>query len=59
MDTLQYYVKSKNLDPKRVLNALQNYGVVSDLCITLEEVGDSGKAVAWLEQNQDKLREQN
>lgn len=55
MNTLKDYITSRKLDETKILNTLQDHGIVSDNCVTSEEVGDSGKAVAWLEINEEKL----
>jgi hypothetical protein len=55
MNTLKDYIKAMRLDEVRVLNVLQEHAVISDMCVTAEDVGDAGKAVAWLELNKDKI----
>jgi hypothetical protein len=55
MNTLKNYIAFKKLDETKILNILQDHGIISDNCITPDEVGDSGKAVAWLELNEEKL----
>jgi hypothetical protein len=55
MEALKDYIRAKKLDEKRILNLLQDYGIISDMCVTVEEVGDAGKAVAWLELKLDSL----
>lgn len=48
MNSLRDYILARGLDEAATLNLLQEHGIISDLCVTVEEVGDSGKAVAWL-----------
>ena len=55
MNTLKDYITSRKLDETKILNTLQDHGIISDNCVTSEEVGDSGKAVTWLELNEEKL----
>ena len=55
MEALKDYIRAKKLDEKRILNLLQDYGIISDMCVTVEEVGDAGKAVAWLDLKLDSL----
>jgi hypothetical protein len=49
VNTLEHYIKYKQYDSIKVMNALQLNGVISDECIMPEDVTDSGKAVYWLE----------
>ena len=49
MNTLEHYIEYKRLNPVKVMNALQNNGVISDECIFPDDVRDSGQAVYWLE----------
>lgn len=56
MSSLSDYIAHKGIDPTHTLNLLQDAGVVSDLCITVEEVGDTGLAVAWLNEHESELR---
>lgn len=47
--TLRAYIAAEGLDPAETLNALQEHGVISDNCVAVEDVGNGGAAVAWLE----------
>lgn len=47
-NSLQDYLAATGLDEVKAMNELQNNGIISDNCITAADVGDSGKAVAWL-----------
>jgi hypothetical protein len=55
MNTLKDYITSRKLDETKILNILQDHGIISDNCVTSDEVIDSGKAVAWIELNEEKL----
>lgn len=50
-NSLQDYLAATSLDETRAMNELQEHGVISDNCVTAADVGDSGKAVAWLDLN--------
>jgi hypothetical protein len=41
------------MEEQEIMNELQLNNVISDLCVTASEVGDSGKAVSWLNLNGD------
>jgi hypothetical protein len=47
-NSLQDYLAASGLDEVDAMNELQDHGIISDNCISAAEVGDSGKAVAWL-----------
>jgi hypothetical protein len=47
-NSLQDYLTATGLDEEEAMNKLQDHGIISDNCISAAEVGDSGKAVAWL-----------
>ena len=36
------------LDPRMVMNELQDKGVCSDLCVEIEDVGNGGQCLLWL-----------
>ena len=48
MNSLRDYIAFRRIDATHALNLLQDAGVISDLCVTVDDVGDAGKAVAWL-----------
>lgn len=50
-NSLQDYLAATGLDEVKTMNELQDHGIISDNCISAAEVGDSGKAVAWLALN--------
>ncbi len=51
MSKLTQYIQKHQLDPIKVMNALQNQGIVSDVCVTHEDVPDcdSDSAIKFLE----------
>lgn len=51
MNSLQQYIHYNGIDEVKAMNALQDHGIVSDNCVHASEVKDSGKAVAWLNEN--------
>ena len=46
--TLKAFIKANGLDPRIVMNTLQNNGVCSDLCVEVEDVGNGGECLRWL-----------
>ena len=46
--TLMDYIKAQGLDPRMVMNTLQDNGVCSDLCVEVEDVGNGGECLRWL-----------
>jgi hypothetical protein len=47
-NSLQHYIEKNKLNEVKTMNLLQDHGIISDNCVTAAEVGDTGKAVAWL-----------
>ena len=45
---LKAFVQVNGLDPRLVMNALQENGIVSDNCVELNDVGNRMAAVEWL-----------
>jgi len=56
MNSLRDYLTAHRFDPDHALNLLQDHGIISDLCITPEDVGDSGKAITWLSLHENELK---
>jgi hypothetical protein len=56
MNSLRDYIAFRRIDAIHALNLLQDAGVISDLCVTVDDVGDAGKAVAWLSLHEDELK---
>jgi hypothetical protein len=46
--TLMHWIRANNLDPRLVMNALQDHGKCSDLCVEVEDVGNGGECLRWL-----------
>jgi hypothetical protein len=51
MNQLELYLKSTGISEIRAMNLLQEHGIVSDNCVAASEVGDTGKAISWLNLN--------
>ena len=56
MNSLRDYIAHRRIDATHALNLLQDAGVISDLCVTVEDVSDAGKAVAWLSLREDEIK---
>jgi hypothetical protein len=56
MNSLRDYIAHRRIDAAHALNLLQDAGVISDLCVTVDDVGDAGKAVAWLSLHENELK---
>ncbi len=46
--TLMDFIKAQGLDPRMVMNTLQDNGVCSDLCVEVADVGNGGECLRWL-----------
>ena len=46
--TLKAFIEAHGLDPRMVMNTLQDNGVCSDLCVEVEDVGIGGQCLLWL-----------
>jgi len=46
--TLKAFIEAHGLDPRLVMNALQDHGKCSDLCVQVEDVGNGGECLRWL-----------
>jgi hypothetical protein len=46
--TLKAFIEANGLDPRMVMNQLQDNGVCSDLCVEVEDVGNGGECLRWL-----------
>jgi hypothetical protein len=46
--TLKAFIEANGLDPRMVMNTLQDHGVCSDLCVEVEDVGNGGECLRWL-----------
>ena len=47
-ESLRAYIASRGFDPRLVMNALQDHGKCSDLCVEVEDVGNGGECLRWL-----------
>ena len=47
-ETLKAFIEANGLDPRIVMNELQDNGVCSDLCVEVEDVGNGGQCLLWL-----------
>ena len=48
-ESLRAYIAAHGLDQVRVMNLLQEHGVISDNAVGVADVGNGGVAIAWLE----------
>ena len=46
--TLMHWITANKLNPRLVMNALQDNGVCSDLCVEVKDVGNGGECLRWL-----------
>lgn len=51
MNTLVKYIRKNLLDPVKVMNLLMDSGLISDNCVTPEDVADvdCARAIEWLD----------
>jgi hypothetical protein len=47
-ETLKAFIEANGLDPRVVMNTLQDNGVCSDTCVEVEDVGNGGQCLLWL-----------
>lgn len=52
---LSNWIKARNGDDRLMMDILQDYGVVSDNCVNVEEVGNDKEAMVWLAKNIEHL----
>ena len=50
--TLKAFIAANGLDPRLVMNTLQDNGVCSDLCVKVEDVGNGGECLRWLHERE-------
>ena len=57
MTTLTRYLRDYGIDECAAMNALQNHGIVSDECVTADDVAptDQSRAIAWLKKHKNEL----
>lgn len=51
MNQLEHYLKVTGIPEPVAMNLLQEHGIISDNCITAEQVGDVGAAISYLNLN--------
>lgn len=59
-ESLRAYIAARGLDARLVMNELQEHNVISDNAVHVEDVGNGGAAIAFLEKrDQRALRARN
>ena len=48
-ESLRAYIAARGLDARLVMNELQEHNVISDNAVHVEDVGNGGAAIAFLE----------
>lgn len=48
MNKLENWIKVRCADGTAIMNLLQDYGIVSDNCVTTKDVGNDAYAMKWL-----------
>lgn len=54
---LERWIKEIGIDPKKVMNVLQEYGIISDNCVNTHDVGNDGQAMMFMALNFERFRE--
>ena len=52
---LENWIANRHVDEVKVMNLLQNYGIVSDNCVWAKDCGNDLKAIRWLAVNAERL----
>ena len=52
---LENWIANRNVDEAKVMNLLQEYGVISDNCVWAKDCGNDLKAIRWLAVNAERL----
>jgi hypothetical protein len=55
MKSLRDYLSANGIDEVQAMNLLQDHGIISDECVSVDDVVDSGKALTWLNDNRNLL----
>ena len=55
MKSLRDYIEKTRFDETQAMNLLQDHGIISDECVSVDDVVDSGKALTWLNDNRNLL----
>lgn len=53
---LENWISNRQVDEVKVMNLLQDYGVISDNVIWAKDCGNDLKAIRWLAVNADLLK---
>ncbi len=56
---LNNWIKARSANHNEVLNVLQEYGVISDNCVNVEDVGNSMEAMKWMACNHKLIKNKN
>jgi len=48
---LRRYAQRIGCDEVRLMNILQEHGIISDNCITIDDVGNYAKAMMWIHEH--------
>ena len=56
---LNNWIKARSANHNEVLNVLQEYGVISDNCVNVEDVGNSMEAMKWMACNHKLIKNDN
>lgn len=52
---LERWIKTRLANEKYIMNALQEYGVISDNCINAKDVGNDRDAMMWISRNFERM----
>jgi hypothetical protein len=56
---LNNWIKARSANHNEVLNVLQEYGVISDNCVNVEDVGNDMEAMKWMACNHNLIKNDN
>jgi hypothetical protein len=56
---LNNWIKVRSANHNEVLNVLQEYGVISDNCVNVEDVGNDMEAMKWMACNHKLIKNEN
>lgn len=48
---LETWITNRKADESRIMNLLQEYGIISDNCVWAKDCGNDLKAIRWLAVN--------
>ena len=55
MNKLDNWIKARSANHNEVLNVLQEYGVISDNCVNVQDVGNDNEAMKWMACNYNQM----